>query len=157
MIILAAAAAMSHATFDMVLWHITACACCHPGGRWGDENYSKKYKDCGSYALVPVILALWALAVFLVLIQATEEEEGDANEDMHINVHDWRSFAFLQFYAMELGLAWFVGFPIVGTLVFSGVLGCGGRLPVLGGRPRDVQRVEQGRYGLFNEKHYSRF
>ena len=35
------------------------------------------------------------------------------------------------------------GLKSFSTLLFSGCLGCGGRLPLLGGRPRDIQLVAQ--------------
>lgn len=54
-----------------------------------------------------------------------------------------QSFSFLSKYAIELSLTWFVYFPLVGTIIFSGILGCGGRLPVLGGRPRDIRLYEK--------------
>ena len=160
-----------HSIFDMLTWHIMACACCHPGGRWGDQSQSKRYKDCGSYALIPLIAALLGFAAFLVLLRASEEEHQDMNDDdgvdaddgqqngIDIEIHDWRSFSFLSQYAIEIALAWFVYFPLLGTIVFSGVLGCKGRLPILGGRPRDLKRVEEGRFGLFNHQNsnYARF
>ena len=40
---------------------------------------------------------------------------------------------------IEIGIAWMVWYPLVVTTLFSGLLGCGGCVPVLGGRPRDVQ------------------
>lgn len=148
---------LAHSIFDMAVWHIMACACCHPGGRWGDKKDSKRFKDCGSYALIPLIVAMLVFSIFLVLLRATNPEEYDddtttttTDGDMDIHIDDWRSFAFLSQYAIELGLAWFVCFPIVGSIAFSGILGCGGRIPVLGGRPRDYRRVQQGIFGFYH-------
>lgn len=160
-----------HSIFDILTWHIVACACCHPGGRWGDHSQSKRYKDCGSYALIPLIAALLGFAVYLVLLRATAEENGNAtvvDDDTvqqsdivgtNIDIHDWKAFSFLSQYAIEVALAWFVYSPIVGTMVFSGILGCNGRLPVLGGRARDIKRVQEGRFGHANQQglDYSRF
>lgn len=38
----------------------------------------------------------------------------------------------------ELGIAWLIWYPLVATLIFSGILGCCS-LPVLGGRPREMR------------------
>jgi hypothetical protein len=148
---------LGHSIFDMFVWHVMACACCHPGGRWGDSTQSHRFKDCGSYALVPVVLGLLTLAAFFVLVRASE---GEDVQDADTNISDidgLKSFSFLTKYTIEVSLAWFVYFPLVGTLLFSGVLGCNGRLPILGGRPRDLKRVEDGRFGLFNQLHYASF
>ena len=174
MILLWTFGGLCHSIFDIITWHIVACACCHPGGRWGDHSQSKRYKDCGSYALIPLIAALLGFAVFLVLLRATAEEDEEENNngddyadnleqneniDTHIDIHDWKAFSFLSQYAIEVALAWFVYSPIVGTIVFSGILGCKGRLPILGGRPRDLKRVQEGRFGHPNQQsqNYTRF
>lgn len=49
---------------------------------------------------------------------------------------------FLYGYLIELFLSLFVYSPIVQTLVFSGVLGCGW-MPWLGGRPRSLRNEEK--------------
>merc|ERR1711862_557175 len=51
-----------------------------------------------------------------------------------------RSFYFLMGYLVEFVLALFVYQPIAVTIIFSGVLGFNGRVPILGGRPREMQR-----------------
>lgn len=120
--------------------------------------------------LIPIIMVLVSLAIFLVLRRASRDDEmqqefyyqqeqyignDDVNaadgtdgattdDDFYV---DWDhidgidSFHFLARYSVELLLAWFFYFPVIGTILFSGILGCG-RLPILGGRPRDVRLVE---------------
>lgn len=51
-----------------------------------------------------------------------------------------RSFRFLLGYLVEFILALFVYYPIAVTILFSGVLGCNGRVPLLGGRPREMKK-----------------
>jgi len=172
MVLLWTLGGVGHSIFDMILWHIMSCPCCHPGGRWGHQRQSVRYKDCGSYALIPVIVTLLGFAIFLVLLRATEEEKRQAtniddddnmnnnnnnnaegNNDymddaLDIEIHEWESFSFLSQYGIEVFLTWFLHFPIVGTILFSGILGCNGRLPILGGRPRDLKRIEEGRFGF---------
>jgi len=119
-----------------------------------------------------VIVTLSGFALFLVLLRPTEEEKRQAtniddddnmnnnnnnnaegNNDymddaLDIEIHEWESFSFLSQYGIEVFLTWFLHFPIVGTILFSGILGCNGRLPILGGRPRDLKRIEEGRFGF---------
>jgi hypothetical protein len=148
--------AILHSVYDLVVWNVMSCACCHPGGKWGDAPYAKKVKDCGSFIMIPVVLCLVGIATVAVMRRATGADATDqynngesaANpiwEDSMLwsEIDGAQSFSFLSKYAIELALTWFVWFPIVGTVVFSGVLGCGGRLPVLGGRPRDIKLYEE--------------
>ena len=160
MIVLWTLGGLLHSIFDVFIWKVMACACCHPGGSFGNCLCSKCFQNCGSYALIPVIMMLLSLAGFMVLRRASHPNEevaedyyyqigdgGDGGQDDDFYV-DWGeidgigSFFFLARYCVELMMAWFVYFPVVGTIMFSGVLGCG-RLPVLGGRPRDKRLVEE--------------
>lgn len=156
--------AVLHSLYDLIIWNVMACACCHPGGKWGDESYARRFKDCGSYIMIPVVLALMGIAAVAVMRRASDggDEYGSYNSGGNDNGGDsstsdnpwadslvWngvggaQSFSFLSKYAIELSLTWFVYFPIVGTILFSGILGCGGRLPVLGGRPRDIRLYQE--------------
>jgi hypothetical protein len=51
--------------------------------------------------------------------------------------------SFLLNYVMEFALALLVYYPLGSVILFSGILGCG-KLPILGGRPRDIylERME---------------
>ena len=74
---------------------------------------------------------------------ADDLQEGDDDEYVDWdNIDGVGSFFFLAKDSVELMMAWFFYFPVVGTIMFSGILGCG-RLPVLGGRPRDIRLVEE--------------
>jgi hypothetical protein len=50
---------------------------------------------------------------------------------------DASAYEFLLGYVVELVLALIVYYPLLGTILFSGVLVCG-KIPVLGGRPYEV-------------------
>lgn len=150
-----------HSIFDMLVWHVMACACCHPGGRYATNTYSRRCKDAGSWSLVPIILVLLVLAGYFVLLQAAQQQQGRYEDDDDYNnnvvygddgyvdqelqnvdldnIDGAKDFAFLIQNGIELILAWFVYFPVIGTILFSGLLGCNGRLPILGGRPRDIR------------------
>ena len=47
-------------------------------------------------------------------------------------------YKYLISYATELVLALFVYYPLIGTVLFTGILGCG-NVPILGGRPYEVK------------------
>lgn len=139
-----------HSLFDFTLWQVSACACCHPGGRcYQESGFCSMYcNDLGSYMLVPFVLAMVGLAGYSSFRRVTAfnelEDEFAVNDDLYQQVTGGTlgPYTFLVKYVTELFLAWFVYFPLVTLVFFSGVLGCG-KLPVLGGRPRDKARVEQ--------------
>ena len=64
------------------------------------------------------------------------------DDSLELEVHDVSEFEFLVGYFVEMILALFVYYPIGGTLLFSGCLGCG-RIPLLGGRPQEVLMEER--------------
>ena len=164
MLVLWSLGAICHSLFDFFMWRIMACAICHPGGACADCSMATRCKDCGSFMMIPVILALVGLATIVVLKRASGDETGleDYNNIQDDQFVSWneidgaQSFSFLLEYCLELGLAWFVYFPIVGTILFSGILGCNGKLPVLGGRPRDKRLFEEGRIGQSQDSRYNR-
>jgi hypothetical protein len=158
-----------HSLYDMLIWYVMACACCHPGGVFYRPDRPAVYKNLGSFSLIPVIFTLLGTAAYLILLRATTEGQYDDTDDTSSanqndmdngdnnayqqqeeleNIH-WddlegvQSFSFLFKSSTELLLAWFVYFPIIGSVLFSGILGCNGRVPILGGRPRDIQLVQR--------------
>eukprot|EP00339_Tiarina_fusa_P014337 CAMPEP_0117009748 /NCGR_PEP_ID=MMETSP0472-20121206/8766_1 /TAXON_ID=693140 ORGANISM="Tiarina fusus, Strain LIS" /NCGR_SAMPLE_ID=MMETSP0472 /ASSEMBLY_ACC=CAM_ASM_000603 /LENGTH=434 /DNA_ID=CAMNT_0004712103 /DNA_START=16 /DNA_END=1320 /DNA_ORIENTATION=+ len=66
----------------------------------------------------------------------SEGLDGEAITNKH-------NYEFLTSYAVELALAWFLWFPVVETILFSGVLSCGGRLSCLGGRPAELREAAE--------------
>jgi len=106
-----------------------------------------------------MVLTLAGITVIAVMRRASETGDGtlyDGDDAVASNTNSgfvnsilWNAiegvstFTILSKYAIELSLTWFVYFPICGTNLFSGILGCGGRLPVLGGRLRDMKLHEQ--------------
>jgi len=139
-----------HSIFDLSIWYISACACCQPGGIL---SACGKFRKCGSYFVVVLVAALVAVACFIVVLRASvvSRKEASANaeaNDPDAKPVDWgyitslNSFSFLLGYLVEFGLALYVWFPLVGTLLFSGVLGFG-CLPFLGGRPSEIRKEER--------------
>lgn len=53
----------------------------------------------------------------------------------------WSDYAFLKAYAIEFSVSLFVYYPLIETILFSGILGCrSSAIPILGGRPGQVAR-----------------
>jgi len=53
-------------------------------------------------------------------------------------------FSFLKAYCIEFAVSLFLYYPLLDTVLFSGILGCY-RLPILGGRPYEVRKEEKKR------------
>ena len=141
---------MSHSIFDLTIWYISACSCCRPGGICSAIGCLRR---CGSYLVVGIVMIVVALATLAVVWRAAEETQAQYEEEKEeLGLDDdaypqWgeiqgvSSFSFLVNYAVEVCLALMLYYPIFGTILFSGILGCG-RLPVLGGRPYEVRKEE---------------
>jgi hypothetical protein len=139
-----------HALFDNSVWFIAACSCCFlrpPSSKAAAArlDYWRKY---GNYLVILLVLLVTAVCTFVVVLRATlnsETTSANVNSaglvDVLSNNVRARSFQFLIGYTVEVALALGVYYPIVGTILFSGILGCG-ILPLLGGRPRDVRLEE---------------
>jgi hypothetical protein len=135
-----------HALFDNTIWYVTACVCCLPGRSLGCLG---KYRWCGSYFVVFAVLVFTACASFMIVLRATlDSNEQDVdfsdldtagiNDDsIQLGQTEASAYEFMLGYAVELVLALIVYYPLVGTILFSGVLVCG-KIPVLGGRPYEV-------------------
>ena len=139
-----------------------------PIGRWVNDHRGW----CNVLVIMMVVLVT-AAATLVVMIRALDEATGgngsesaqevwnsvstsgdpstgvDAVVPMPTNLEgaepitDKENYRFLLSYAIELGFAWFVWFPLVETILFSGVLSCRGRNPIpgLGGRPAELRAI----------------
>ena len=137
-----------HSLFDFFVWNLSACACCHPGGRFANSKDATRCRDLGSYMLIPLVLGLMAVAGYSSFLRVTnrnEKLEETYEDDIIDNLTAGKlgDYSFLVRFGVELLLAWFAYFPIITTVFFSGILGCGGRIPLLGGRPRDKRLLEE--------------
>jgi len=142
-----------HSFFNLLMWHIAACACCQRGGVF--ESYAC-CPSFGTYVVrffVACCVGFCGIIVYLRI--AINEQENNANDfeegtnDPGIDtvlddqVYLGSEFMFVTTYLIEITLALFVYYPIGGTILFSGILACGFMIPVLGGRPYDVVSVER--------------
>jgi len=154
-----------HTFFDLSVWHIKACTFCRYG--IGGYELSDGAMRCGRTAGMTIVMTTFAFAAYLVLLRASEdykdseffvdELETDGGNNMTTNDEgesfiqpislpgggSAKHFNFLLGYIVEFVLAVFVYNPLILTVIFTGSLGCNGRLPVLGGRPREVMREQR--------------
>jgi hypothetical protein len=144
-----------HSIFDLSVWYISACACCHVGG---SLECCGGLKWIGSYLVFAVVLISAAAASLAVVLRATLDanDNGVKLEDLKsagifddmIQLGDTKGakdFQFLLSWVIEVALALFLYNPIIGTILFTGVCGCGGLLPFMGGRPREMEIAERRR------------
>jgi hypothetical protein len=156
MLLLWTVGGLLHATFDNTIWYVTACACCI------HSRQHHRFKLCGSYCVMVIVVFVTAMATLAVLLRTTieteeqQQQQGDTSTESNfavtgvateetvtkIRFQEAESYRFLLSYATELVLALVVYNPIIGTVLFCGILGCG-RLPILGGRPYEVLQEEQ--------------
>lgn len=74
-------------------------------------------------------LFLWVGAAIMISAIVTDQTET------------FDPIAVLIYAGIEITVSWLVWYPLVATLLFSGILGCNS-IPVLGGRPRQVRLRE---------------
>eukprot|EP00537_Pseudo-nitzschia_pungens_P003201 CAMPEP_0172357774 /NCGR_PEP_ID=MMETSP1060-20121228/2102_1 /TAXON_ID=37318 /ORGANISM="Pseudo-nitzschia pungens, Strain cf. cingulata" /LENGTH=301 /DNA_ID=CAMNT_0013078595 /DNA_START=222 /DNA_END=1127 /DNA_ORIENTATION=+ len=144
-----------HSFFNLVLWHIAACACCQRGGVFESCAWCPSF---GTYFVRFFVACCVGFCGMIVLLRiaingqennANDFEEGTTNDPGIDTVLDDQldlvgpEFIFVTTYLVEITLALFVYDPIGGTILFSGILACGFMIPVLGGRPYDVASVER--------------
>lgn len=141
--------ASAHAMFDLSLWHMIACGCCQ----------QRKLNHAGWHMAIAVVSIFVALASFVVLYRAYEVDESNVEEQLLVSLGGVNStapirpitfetilpfgqgkpdFNFLYGYLVELFASLFVFTPIIQAILFSGILGCCGRIPLVGGRPRSI-------------------
>lgn len=144
-----------HALFDQTIWFFTACTCCLPGQPLECCSSCRKYMH---YVVMFAVAACTAIATYVIVVRADlENTQGGDPDDLAQNNSTYleegmgnlfgkknkdSTYDFLISYAMELALALFVYNPLIATIFFSGILGCG-RIPVLGGRPYELRQQER--------------
>ena len=166
MVMLWTLGSISHTVFDLSIWHIKACTLCR---LLHTNNYvSDRAVRWGRVVGVLIVLFTLALASYLVLLRASEDykvslaatidevevEEAVNGESSFIQPMAFggaRYYNFLVGYIVEFILAVFVYNPLIVTVIFTGMLGCNGRIPILGGRPREVMREQ--RYAMKRQRY----
>jgi len=146
-----------HSMFNLAMWHIAACACCRSGGCF--ESYAC-CPSFGKHMIRFFVLCTVGFCVMIILLRVAinDQEQEDSNADdgsidrgidillddqLELNVENVSQFTFLLTYLVEMVLALFVYYPIGGTILFSGILACGFKIPLLGGRPYEMTCEER--------------
>jgi hypothetical protein len=145
-----------HSVFDHLIWEVAVCSCFAPGGRFEKYPYCQKL---GPLVMILLTLSVAAGGSLTVFIRATQNggtngtnttnstfpgwEDLKSDDDSPYTVikveKDPEVYRFVLSYIVELALSFFLWYPVVGTIIFSGVLGFG-KLPFIGGRPAEILR-----------------
>jgi hypothetical protein len=148
-----------HSLFDLSVWHLAACAFCRTGGSL------ECLKGClwmGNYLILVVVAVTAAVASLFVVLRATVDSNPDIDPDSiqsgglfddEISLRTTpgpEAYRFLIPWCIGMLINWFVYYIILGTILFSGILGCY-RLPILGGRPREVTILEEKQQAQMRE------
>lgn len=158
MIILWTVGGALHAIFDNTIWYATSCACLLSDSKRKRYEAMRKCRKMTNAIIIVLVVLVSAIATLVVVIRATlrpnTQLSPEALKSVGLNpndqeildlkrVDDGASYEFLVAYAVELGVAWFVYYPLFETIFFTGILSCKGRIPCLGGRPREVALEQQ--------------
>lgn len=128
-----------HSLIDLGAWHLTACACCMPGSCCSCCGW---LRSVGPYVAISMAGSFVALASAAVIMRANfEKSDGQSvgTTDLDFN---FESFSFLQGYFIELFLVWFLYYPIMATVFFSGALRTFS-FNLIGGRPKEIDRQQE--------------
>lgn len=149
-----------HCMFNLAMWHIAACACCQSGGCF--ESYAC-CPSLGKYMMRFFVLCTGAFCTLIIVLRVATNDQiheyssiDDGNltdtseginfafdDQLDLSVDDVSEFDFVFNYLVEMILAFFVYYPICGTILFSGILSCDYNIPVLGGRPYEISMAER--------------
>jgi len=111
-----------HSLIDLCAWHLTACACCLPGGCLG---WCGCLRTVGRYITIALCGIFVALATIAIIVRVNYEESGGEatlDELTTLEIERVESFSFLLSYLIELMLVYCVYYPIMATLFFSGAI-----------------------------------
>lgn len=136
-------------------------------GRGMTEEKLARYRSTGVFFVMLSVVVVTALATLAVTLRAALNSGDtanttpvDASQVDSYGLHDDQvqlfqvdganDFEFVIAYAVELALNYFFYYPVIGTILFSGILTCG-RYPVWGGRPFEVK--EEAELAALEEGH----
>jgi len=132
--------ALLHSFFDYALWNMVACGC----------SRHNCFRAAGWNVAVVIVSLLVVCTLIAVTIRAYGDFFGiehESNEEGSKTAIEFGNdgevdINFLWTYSVELVVSLFIYTPIIQTIFFSGVLGCG-VLPFLGGRPYELRKMEK--------------
>lgn len=131
-----------HVLFDLSVYFVQACPPCRVGGVF--NSFPTAFQKCwlwiGAHVAFLITAASFSLAINVMLIRASINDGDGNDEDITTRPEH---YTFMLLYLLEVFVANFIVFPIGTFTMFSGVLGCCGRIPGLGGRPYQVRKHQR--------------
>lgn len=150
-----------HAAFDMALWHMISCGYCSYSSNATNSSRQDFLIFGWTTAITIVMLMIIATSVVLYfrVFPMTDDEDGIRIDEQLISLTDdivepaevmgfllSGDFSFILAFIIEFAVSLFIWTPFLMTTLFSGLLGCG-RIPCIGGRPREVWKERNGKDG----------
>lgn len=149
-----------HAAFDMALWHMISCGYCSYS-----SNATNNRQDCFIFgwttaiSIVMLMIIATSVVLYFRVFPMTDEEDGIRVDEQLISLTDdvvepaevmgfllEGDFSFILAFIIEFAVSLFIWTPFLMTTLFTGLLGCG-RIPCIGGRPREVWKERNGKDG----------
>jgi len=147
-----------HASFNLCMWYIAACSCCRAGGCFANQACCPSF---GKHSIRVMVLMIALMAIFIVLMRvaisnadtdtaASISNATDANEfNFFFTSEAWdfeiereEEFDFVLAYLVQMFASLFVFYPLIGTILMTGMCGLCTRFPLIGGRPYEVKQWE---------------
>lgn len=149
-----------HGFYDNTIWALAACSCMVKEGSRSEmkEERLRRYQSTGAFFVNVATIVVVAIATFACMLRAAMNADETGNTEIvasHQLVHGefqkmeankgiaFQDYEFVVSYLVELLLNYFIYYPLVGTLLFSGCLNCFGRFPVLGGRAYEMKQLRE--------------
>lgn len=119
-------------------------------GRGMTEAKLDRYRSTAVFFVMFAVIIVTAIATLAVGLRAALNSGGVSdpqqvqsyglNDDtvQLFQVDGAKNYEFVIAYLVEMALNYFFYYPLVGTLLFSGILTCG-QFPVVGGRPYELR------------------
>jgi len=121
----------SHALFDHFLWNLNACGCC--------RSVRKGY-----YVLIFLVIAVVVAFSSCILVMSASmggwPSCGQCDGLDFKEIFNNQDYFFLTAYVLEFAISSLIYCPVLETVIFSGILGCCGRIPIIGGRPYEMRK-----------------
>jgi hypothetical protein len=149
-----------HGFYDNTIWALAACTCMIKEGTRSEiqEEKLRRYRSRGTFLVNLATIVVVAIATFACMLRAAisaDDVETTTIVSSHLLVHgelqkieetktiEFRDYEFVVSYLVELLLNYLIYYPLVGIVLFSGMLDCCGRFPIFGGRPYELKQLQE--------------
>jgi hypothetical protein len=151
---------MLHGCYDNTIWSLAAAIGSASDSNaatesTGSERIRKFKRTLKAFLIILSVVIAIALATFAAALRAALDSQdvtvtelktnglnGETKEILSTTIDGSSDMEFLIAYIIELAMTFFVWYPLIGTVLFSGILGCG-KYPIIGGRPYDLMLEQQ--------------